>query len=354
MPLSRASRLRSHHSPAPIIVPAVPLRSPPVPVPCFCPARNAKHGGVARGAKLAIFDVAATDSYLSDYAGNDLWRVSEDTGARIHSNSWGALTGCVSQPSAAIYDEYMYEVRASGAWPGPSCCFAVDEVASDHPRSLGIASFEAEALACGIPCLHAAAPTAASTAGATALIVQLWGKTRTNHLSASPLFAHLSVALPPPPHQRRADRDINAKININTGVVGYITSQNPEHLLIFAAGNSGNLSNNPSYGSCSIGSPAIAKNVLAVGATSSGPTRQTSTSSDGGYEDPTGPATTDPADIDTVAWFSSRGPTLDGRVKPEVVAPGDQVSPARSAHVDLVSRAPALSFAEECARVLHG
>lgn len=31
------------------------------------------------------------------------------------------------------------------------------------------------------------------------------------------------------------------------------------------------------------------------------------------------------ADIDTVSYFSSSGPTLDGRIKPEVVAPGDMV-----------------------------
>ena len=31
------------------------------------------------------------------------------------------------------------------------------------------------------------------------------------------------------------------------------------------------------------------------------------------------------ADIETIAWFSSYGPTVDGRIKPEVVAPGDKV-----------------------------
>lgn len=61
---------------------------------------------------------------------------------------------------------------------------------------------------------------------------------------------------------------------------------------------------------CTIGSPAIAKNVLAVGATSAGETRL---NSDGIY------------DIDHVASLSSWGFTKDGRVKPEVVAPGDTV-----------------------------
>ena len=32
-----------------------------------------------------------------------------------------------------------------------------------------------------------------------------------------------------------------------------------------------------------------------------------------------------PADIDTVAFYSGYGPTLDKRIKPEVVAPGDRV-----------------------------
>ena len=70
-----------------------------------------------------------------------------------------------------------------------------------------------------------------------------------------------------------------------------------------------------------MGSPAIAKNVLAIGSTSSGKTRLTTTVSDGG-------ASVDfngGADIDTVSFFSSYGPTLDGRIKPELVAPGDMV-----------------------------
>lgn len=87
------------------------------------------------------------------------------------------------------------------------------------------------------------------------------------------------------------------------------TLQNPENLLIFAAGNEGDLYRS----SCTMGSPAIAKNILAVGATSSGSTHLSATEADGG------------ADIDTIAYFSSYGPTVEGRIKPEVVAPGDYV-----------------------------
>lgn len=84
--------------------------------------------------------------------------------------------------------------------------------------------------------------------------------------------------------------------------------------MIFAAGNEGEYDRT----SCTIGSPAIAKNVLAVGATVSGETRFSVTAS-------LYPETED-VGMDTVAYFSSYGPTADGRIKPEVLAPGDMVS----------------------------
>ena len=95
--------------------------------------------------------------------------------------------------------------------------------------------------------------------------------------------------------------------------------QNPENLLIFAAGNDGDIEDGRDV--CTIGTPAIAKNVLTIGSTSSGETRLTTTGSDG-------EARTDFngwADMDTVSYFSSYGPTQDNRVKPELVAPGDLV-----------------------------
>ncbi|CAN0479172.1 unnamed protein product, partial [Ectocarpus sp. 8 AP-2014] len=49
--------------------------------------------------------------------------------------------------------------------------------------------------------------------------------------------------------------------------------------------------------------PAQGKNVVAVGSSESGGV--------------TG------KDMDTVSYFSSKGPTIDGRIKPDVVAPGD-------------------------------
>lgn len=104
----------------------------------------------------------------------------------------------------------------------------------------------------------------------------------------------------------------------------FFRGQNPEHLLLFAAGNDGDLKHDADRnGVCTIGSPGTAKNVLTVGASSSGITRMTYTASDGSsiYD-----GTSDKhAGIDTVAYFSSYGFTDDGRIKPEIVAPGDQV-----------------------------
>ncbi|KAG5180404.1 peptidase S8/S53 domain-containing protein [Tribonema minus] len=81
----------------------------------------------------------------------------------------------------------------------------------------------------------------------------------------------------------------------------------PESLVVFVAGNEG------MDGDCSIATPGGSKNVLTVGASTSGPTRS--------FSD---------VDIqlggtDAVAFFSSIGPTYDGRIKPDVVAPGNYV-----------------------------
>lgn len=56
-------------------------------------------------------------------------------------------------------------------------------------------------------------------------------------------------------------------------------------------------------------SQASAKNVLAVGASES---------------------TYNSQSIDNVAYFSSQGPTYDGRIKPEIVAPGMALESTRA------------------------
>src|SRR6185503_839246 len=70
--------------------------------------------------------------------------------------------------------------------------------------------------------------------------------------------------------------------------------EHKDFLIVYAAGNSG-----PSAGS--VGSPSTGKSVLSVGATKRG----------------TG--------ADSMASFSSCGPTDDGRIKPDVTMPGQSI-----------------------------
>lgn len=85
-------------------------------------------------------------------------------------------------------------------------------------------------------------------------------------------------------------------------------------LFCFAAGNDGSSAN-------TVGSPATAKNVIAVGA---------GENCDGGETDGcgVGPASSD--DLRDIARFSSRGPLDDGRLSPTLVAPGTHVTGAAS------------------------
>ena len=75
--------------------------------------------------------------------------------------------------------------------------------------------------------------------------------------------------------------------------------QHSDFLILFAAGNSGD------YGSGFVIAPGLSKNALTVGAT---------VNALDSYGD--------------MAYFSSTGPTFDGRVKPDIVAPGYSVTSA--------------------------
>ncbi|WP_413584518.1 S8 family serine peptidase [Bdellovibrio sp. HCB274] len=115
-------------------------------------------------------------------------------------------------------------------------------------------------------------------------------------------------------------------------------SNNPDMLVIFAAGNSGVDANKDGrIDGGSIGTPGTAKNVLTVGASKN----RTKT---GGIQVPVSKLRA-AAEVwsaepifssmlsdreDGIAMFSSRGPTLDGRVKPEIVAPGTNILSNRS------------------------
>lgn len=62
---------------------------------------------------------------------------------------------------------------------------------------------------------------------------------------------------------------------------------------------------------CSITSPAVGKNSVAIGSNMSGAMRLST------------------GDMDEVSDFSAKGPTADGRIKPDVLAPGHYVSRGR-------------------------
>lgn len=89
---------------------------------------------------------------------------------------------------------------------------------------------------------------------------------------------------------------------------------NQQITILFAAGNAGS-------GANTTGSPGNAKNVITVGAAES--VRPTWTDGCG-----IGPTGSDSAQ--DMAWFSSRGPTDDQRVKPDLVAPGTHIQGAAS------------------------
>jgi hypothetical protein len=91
--------------------------------------------------------------------------------------------------------------------------------------------------------------------------------------------------------------------------------QNPETLIIVAAGNSGESGNR---GMNTISSPSGAKNVISVGASLNAASSFTEFPCPNVFNEY------------TVAAFSSAGPTTDGRMKPDVVAPGMLLTSAQS------------------------
>jgi subtilisin family serine protease len=95
------------------------------------------------------------------------------------------------------------------------------------------------------------------------------------------------------------------------------TAGNQQMVEVFAAGNAGS-------GAGTVGSPATAKNVIAVGASES--PRASGT-------DGCGVTNTRSDDAHDIWNFSSRGPTDDARIKPEVVAPGTHITGSQS-HAD--------------------
>jgi hypothetical protein len=90
------------------------------------------------------------------------------------------------------------------------------------------------------------------------------------------------------------------------------TPGDQQYVLEFSAGNTG------AAGAQTIGSPAVAKNVIATGA------------SQNNWSD----LISFTEGKDAMAYFSSRGPAEDGRIKPDVVAPGTWIASLRSEYAD--------------------
>ncbi len=112
--------------------------------------------------------------------------------------------------------------------------------------------------------------------------------------------------------------------------------EHPDFLILFAAGNDGiDYDRNGAVDSGSVTPPGTAKNCLTVGAAES-------VRSQGGYQAsygwlwrgdyPAAPLYDDHISDngDDIAAFSSRGPTYDGRIKPDLVAPGTNILSVRS------------------------
>lgn len=113
---------------------------------------------------------------------------------------------------------------------------------------------------------------------------------------------------------------------------------NPEVLVLFAAGNSGeDKDRDGRVDTHSISSPGTAKNVLTVGASENfllagGNQKTLAAMRDGEKKWGVEPLRSDTLSNNSegLAAFSSRGPTNDGRLKPEVVAPGTNIVSTQS------------------------
>jgi serine protease AprX len=111
-------------------------------------------------------------------------------------------------------------------------------------------------------------------------------------------------------------------------------------LVVFAAGNSGEDANADGIiDEGSVSSPGTAKNILTVGASESliaggGIQKNVGDLRDGTKKWGVEPIKSDSLsnNVNGIAAFSSRGPAKDGRLKPEIVAPGTNIVSTRSRH----------------------
>jgi subtilisin family serine protease len=110
--------------------------------------------------------------------------------------------------------------------------------------------------------------------------------------------------------------------------------KNPDFCILFAAGNDGTDKNGDGVVDLgSVTAPGTAKNCITVGASENNHPEFDMTYGGSWPDDfPAEPIKSDPVadNPDDVVAFSSRGPTDDGRIKPDVVAPGTFILSTRS------------------------
>jgi hypothetical protein len=119
--------------------------------------------------------------------------------------------------------------------------------------------------------------------------------------------------------------------------------ENRDYVICFSAGNEGiDRDRNGVVDHGSISPPGTAKNCITVGASESNRPLQSKTYKNGGinYWDvkfQTNPLASDlwADNIEGMAAFSSRGPTKNGRIKPDLVAPGTSILSAHSRDADV-------------------
>ncbi len=129
----------------------------------------------------------------------------------------------------------------------------------------------------------------------------------------------------------------DGRYNSNSSEVDEFVWAHRDCVICFSAGNEG-VDHNASgvIDPQSITPPATARNCITVGATENDrpnfPVPYQQAFTDGPIDFPANPIASDPMadNPDGMVAFSSRGPTTDGRIKPDVVAPGSYILSARS------------------------